>query len=123
MEKFIYLKSFTIDEKGDLKEGKDIKTPLVLIENIPNFKQNSFWINIKNLWVLVGKIPPLNLEKDDLVLLKENNKRWGMFIFLDEIDDYIILQDGKRNRKTKVSKDVLKKLKLFGKVLKVQTKV
>ena len=123
MEKFIYLKSFILDEKGDLKEYKEVKTPLLLIENIKNFKENVFWINIKDLWVLTGKIPPLNIDKGDLVLLKENNRRWGMFRFLDDLGDVIILQDAKGERKTKVKKEVLKKLNLFGKILRVQNRI
>ncbi len=123
MKKIVYLNSFLLDENGDLKEYKEIKTPLVLIEHIPDFKKNTFWLNIKTVWALVGKIPPLTLEKNDLVLFKEENKRWGMFRFLNELDDFVVLQDAKGERKTKVKREVLKQLKLFGKILRVQNRV
>ena len=123
MENIVYLKSFILEENGDLKSFKDIKTHLILIEHIPDFKENTFWLNIKNIWVLIGKIPPLKPEKNDLVLLKEENKRWGMFRFLDYDKEFVVLQDAKGERKTKVKIEVINQLKLFGKVLKVQNRV
>ena len=123
MENIVYLNSFILEEDGTLRKYKEVKTPIILIEHISDFKENTFWINIKNIWVLVGKIPPLNLDKKDLVLLKEDNGRWGMFRFLEEFNDLVILEDAKGERKTRVKKEILKKLKLFGKVIKVQNRI
>ena len=123
MEKIVYLNSFLLDENGNLKKYKEIKTPLILVEHIPDFKENTFWLNVKNIWALVGKIPPITLEKNDLVMFKEKDKKWGMFRFLNELDEFVILQDAKGERKTKVKKEVLKQLKLFGKILRVQNRV
>ncbi len=118
----IYLNAFNLSENGKLEKIKDIETPWELLEEIEDFKNNLFWLKIKDLWALIGKIPPFSPEKNDLVLSKEGNL-WGLFIYLGEEEDKIILQDGKGERKTKVDKEVIKELNFFGKILRVQRKV
>ena len=117
----VYLKAYELsDEK--IFPMEDVETPLILIEEVEDFKENTFWIKIRNLWVLIGKIPPLKMEEGDILLFKEDN-RWGLFKYLKEEGEKIILADGKGERKTKVDKGVLKSLNFFGKVLRVQEKV
>ena len=117
----VFLKSYELSE-DKIYPLEDIETPLLLVEEIEDFKENSFWIKIRNLWVLIGKIPPLKMEEGDILLFKENEK-WGLFKYLKEEDEKIWLTDGKEERKTKVDKEVLKQLNFFGKVLRVQEKV
>ncbi|NPA51950.1 MAG: hypothetical protein GXO22_03555 [Aquificae bacterium] len=119
----IFLKGFYIEEETEqLHFYEEIETPLLLVEHITSFKENVFWVKIKNLWVLIGKIPPLKIEPNDIVLFQEKGK-WGLFRYLGEEKEKVILQDGKEQRKTKVDKDVLEKLNFFGKVLRVQEKI
>ena len=119
----VFLKGYYIeDETEQLYSCEDIETPLILVEHIPDFKENTFWVKIKNLWVLIGRIPPLSMEKDDIVLFKEKEK-WGLFKYLGEQEGKVILQDGKGVRKTKIDKNIIENLDLFGKVLRVQEKV
>ncbi len=119
----VFLKGFYIDEDTEeLKFYEDIETPLILVETVEDFKENVFWVKIKNLWVLIGKIPPLSIEPDDIVLFKERG-RWGLFKYAGEKDGKVVLMDGKEQRTTKVNKDVLQQIEFFGKVLRVQEKV
>jgi len=119
----IFLKAYQITEdKGKIKPLEDIETPLILVENIENFKENCFWVNIKNLWILIAKVPPVVLTKGDFILFREKNK-WGMFKYLGEEKEEFILTDAKEKRKTKVKKDIIFSLSLFGKILRVQNKV
>jgi hypothetical protein len=118
----VYLNGFNLTEDGRLEKINDIETPLELVEETEDFKNNLFWLKIKDLWALVGKIPPFKPEEKDLILSKEGNL-WGLFIYLGQEDDKIILQDGKGERKTKVDKETIKKLNFFGKIIKVQKRV
>ncbi len=119
----VFLKGFYIEEETEqLQFYDDIETPLLLVEHIQDFKENIFWVKIKNLWVLIGKIPPLSIDPDDIVLFKEKG-RWGLFKYIGEKDGKVVLQDGKQQRKTKVDKEILQSLDFFGKVLRVQEKV
>ena len=118
----IFLQSYELIDEEHIDKLQEIETPLVLVENIENFKENVFWMKIRGLWVLVGKIPPLSVEEGDIVLFKEKGK-WGLFKFLGKEGDNIILEDAKGERKTKVPKEVLDQLELYGKVLRVQERV
>jgi hypothetical protein len=71
---------------------------------------------------LVGKIPPLTIESNDVILFKEKGK-WGLFKIIEKKDSILILTDGKGLRKTKVKEENLTELNLLGKVLRVQNKV
>jgi hypothetical protein len=71
---------------------------------------------------LVGKIPPLTIESNDVILFKEKGK-WGLFKIIEKKDNILILTDGKGLRKTKVKEENLTELNLLGKVLRVQNKV
>lgn len=118
----VFLKAFELVDEERIKPINDIETPLILVESIENFKENVFWMKIRSLWVLVGKIPPLSLEKDNIVFFKEKGK-WGLFKYVEEKDELVYLRDAKDERTTKVPKEVLNSLELFGKVLRVQEKV
>ncbi|RMD46812.1 MAG: hypothetical protein D6834_01900 [Aquificota bacterium] len=118
----IFLKAFELIEENKIDKIKDVETPLILVENVENFKENTFWMKIRNIWVLVGKIPPLTPSKEDIVFFKEDNK-WGLFKYIEEKDNIVFLRDAKDERTTKVPKEILDKLELFGKVLRVQEKV
>ncbi len=119
----VFLKGYYIEEETEqLQFYEDIETPLMLVEQIENFKENTFWVKIKNLWVLIGKIPPLPIQEGDIVLFKEKGK-WGLFKYIGEKDSKVILTDGKEQRTTKVEKEILNTLEFFGKVLRVQEKV
>ncbi len=119
----VFLKSYYIDEDTEeLKPYDDIETPLLLVETIESFKENVFWVRIKNLWVLIGRIPPLSMEVNDIVLFKEKGK-WGLFKYAGEEDNKVLLKDGKEQRTTRIDREVLESLELFGKVLRVQEKV
>lgn len=118
----VALKSFEVLEDGNIKFLEEVLTPLVLVENIENFKESTVWYKIRNLWVLVGKIPPLKIDSGDIILFKEKDK-WGLFKIVEKKDGIIILSDGKGLRKTKVKEENLSQLNLLGKVLKVQNKL
>jgi hypothetical protein len=118
----VNIKGFEVLDDGEIKYIEDILTPLILVENIQNYKENVFWYKIKNLWVLVGKIPPLTIESNDVILFKEKGK-WGLFKIIEKKDSMLILTDGKGLRKTKVKEENLTELNLLGKVLRVQNKV
>jgi hypothetical protein len=118
----VNIKGFEVLDNGKIKYLEDILTPLILAENIPNYKENVFWYKIRNLWVLVGKIPPLTIESNDVILFKEKGK-WGLFKIIEKKDSILILTDGKGLRKTKVKEENLTELNLLGKVLRVQNKV
>lgn len=120
---FVNLKSFVVDEKtADLVYKGEVQTPTILVENIENLEENVFWLNIKNLWVLIGKVPPLVVGMDDIVMFKEKGK-WGLFRFVGKSGDMVILTDGMRKKKTKVNADDFFRLNLLGKVLRVQQKL
>jgi len=118
----VFLEAYELIEENKIEKLKDVETPLILIESIDNFKENTFWMKIRNIWVLVGKITPLSPDKGDIVFFKENNK-WGLFKYLEDKDDIVFLRDAKDERTTKVPKEIIKNLELFGKVLRVQEKV
>lgn len=118
----VFLKAYEVINEDRLENLEDVETPLILVENIPDFKESTFWVKIRNLWVLIGKIPPLKPEKEDIVLFREKGQ-WGLFKYLGEEDDKVILRDGKDQRTTKVPKEVVETLELFGKVIRVQEKV
>jgi len=118
----VFLEAYELIEENKIEKLKDVETPLILVESIDNFKENTFWMKIRNIWVLVGKIPPLSPDKGDIVFFKENNK-WGLFKYLEDKDDVVFLRDAKDERTTKVPKEIIKNLELFGKVLRVQEKV
>ncbi|MBK3332265.1 hypothetical protein GWK41_04190 [Persephonella atlantica] len=118
----VFLKAYEVIDEDRLENLEDVETPLILVENIPDFKESTFWVKIRNLWVLIGKIPPLKPEKEDIVLFREKGQ-WGLFKYLGEEDDKVILRDGKDQRTTKVPKEVVETLELFGKVIRVQEKV
>ncbi|RMA92533.1 hypothetical protein [Hydrogenothermus marinus] len=118
----VFLKAYELVDENKIEKIKDIETPLLLVERVKDFKENTFWMKIRDIWVLIGKIPPLTLETDDIVFFKESGK-WGLFKYLEEKDELIILKDAKGERTTKIPKEVLSTLELFGKVLRVQEKV
>lgn len=118
----VAIKSFEVLEDGNIKFLEEVLTPLILVENIENFKENTVWYKIRNLWVLVGKIPPLKIDSKDIILFKEKGK-WGLFKIVEKKDGVIILSDGKGLRKTRVKEENLSQLNLLGKVLKVQNKL
>ncbi|ACD67333.1 hypothetical protein SYO3AOP1_1736 [Sulfurihydrogenibium sp. YO3AOP1] len=118
----VNIKGFEVLDDGEIKYLEDILTPLILVENTPNYKESVFWYKIRNLWVLVGKIPPLTIESSDVILFKEKG-RWGLFKIIEKKDSMFILTDGKGLRKTKVKEENLTELNLLGKVLRVQNKV
>jgi len=118
----VNIKGFEVLDNGEIEYLEDILTALILVENIPNYKENVFWYKIRNLWVLVGKIPPLTIESSDVILFKEKGK-WGLFKIIEKKDKILILTDGKGLRKTKVKEENLTELNLLGKVLRVQNKV
>ncbi len=121
-EGFVFIQSYTLTDKGKLKKLKEIKTPLSYIDIVENFKENTYWINLQNLWILIGKVPPLELSKDDILIFKEKNSL-GMFKFLYEDDNYIYLQDLEGKRKSKALKDYLQNIEIYGKILRVQNRV
>jgi SOS-response transcriptional repressor LexA len=118
----VYLNAFELIEEDKIEKLKDIETPLVLVENVENFKENVFWLKIRDIWVLVGKIPPLKPEEGDIVFFKEKGK-WGLFKFLKIEKEKIYLKDAKDERTTKVDKSIIEALDFYGKVLRVQEKV
>ncbi len=118
----VFLNGYELIDEQTIDRIQDIETPIILVEQIENFKENVFWLKIRGIWVLVGKIPPLPLESGDIVLFKEKGN-WGLFKFLKEENEMVFLEDAKGERKTKVPKDIIQQLELFGKVLRVQEKV
>ncbi len=118
----VSIKSFEVLEDGNIKFIEEVLTPLLLVESIEDFKENVIWYKIKNLWVLVGKIPPLRIGSEDIILFKEKGK-WGLFKIVEKKEGIIILSDGKGLRKTKIKEENLSQLNLLGKVLKVQNKL
>ena len=119
---FIFIQSYTLTQKGELKKLKEIKTPLSYIDMVENFKKNTYWINVENLWVLVGKIPPLEPKKDDILIFREKNSL-GMFKFIGEDDKYVYIQDLEGRRKSKALKEYLENIEIYGKILRVQNKI
>lgn len=119
----VSLKSFVVGEKNqELVCKGEVQTPAVLVENIDSPEENVFWVNITNLWVLIGRVPPLVVEMDDIVIFKEKGK-WGLFRFVGKEKDEVILTDGMRRKKTRVKTADFFKLNLLGKVLRVQQKL
>ncbi len=118
----IFLKGYELIDEETVDSIQDIETPLLLVEEIKNFKENTFWLKIRDIWALIGKIPPLTVERGDLVLFREKGK-WGIFRYLKEEEGFVYLEDAKGERKTKVPKEILEKLELYGKVLRVQERV
>jgi hypothetical protein len=118
----VFIPAYQLEETGKLRKIKDVETPLELVEEIENFKENLFWLKIKDLWALIGKIPPFEPSVNDLILSKDKNQ-WGLFIYLGEDGDKILLQDGKGERKSKVDKEVINQLNFYGKVIKVLKRV
>ncbi|WP_457639361.1 hypothetical protein [Persephonella sp.] len=118
----VFLKAFELIDENTMDRLSDVETPLVLVENVEDFKENVFWVKIRNLWTLIGKIPPLVPSEGDIVLFREKGQ-WGLFKYIGEEGEKVILRDGKDERTTKVPKEVVNSLELFGKVLRVQERV
>lgn len=119
----VSLKAFVVNEKnGDLIYKQDISTPFILVEDIEDYSNNVFWLNLKNLWILIGKVPPLTVELDDIVIFKEKGK-WGLFRFAGKTGNMVILTDGFRRKKTKVKDEDFFQLNLLGKVIRVQRRL
>ncbi len=118
----VFLQGYELIDENTIDRIQDIETPLILVEKFEDFKENVFWLKIRGIWALIGKIPPLKVEKGDIVLFKEKGN-WGLFRFLKEEGEHVILEDAKGERKTKVPKEILEELELYGKVLRVQEKV
>ena len=118
----VFIKAFELVEEDKMEDLKDVETPLLLVESIENFKENTFWLKIRDIWVLVGKIPPLKPAEGDIVFFKEKGK-WGLFKSLKIEDDKVYLRDAKDERTTKVDKSTVDSLDFYGKVLRVQEKV
>ncbi|SNZ08594.1 hypothetical protein SAMN06265182_1354 [Persephonella hydrogeniphila] len=118
----VFLKAYELIDENTMDNLPEVETPLMLVEQVENFKENVFWVKIRNLWTLIGKIPPLNPSKEDIVLFREKGQ-WGLFKYLGEEEGKVILRDGKDERTTKVPKEAVEALELFGKVLRVQERV
>jgi hypothetical protein len=118
----IYLKAYEILENGQLKSIDEIPTNILLVENVDNFKENTFWLKIKNLWILVGKVPPLRIEPMDIILFKEKGK-WGMFRFVEKKEKTVMLSDVKGHKKTKVKEEDFISINILGKVVRIQDRV
>lgn len=118
----VFLKAYELIDENTMDKLEDVETPLMLVEEIEDFKENVFWVKIRNLWVLIGKIPPLQPSSEDIVLFREKGQ-WGLFKYLGEEEGKVVLRDGKDERTTRVPKEIVETLELFGKVLRVQEKV
>ncbi|WP_456384127.1 hypothetical protein [Persephonella sp.] len=118
----VFLKAYELVDENTMDKLPDVETPLMLVEAVEDFKENVFWVKIRNLWTLIGKIPPLKPSENDIVLFREKGQ-WGLFKYLGEEDDRVLLRDGKDERTTRVPREVLESLELFGKVLRVQERV
>ncbi|WP_456464210.1 hypothetical protein [Persephonella sp.] len=118
----VFLKAYELIDENTMDKLPDIETPLMLVEQVENFKENVFWVKIRNLWTLIGKIPPLKPTEGDIVLFREKGQ-WGLFKYIGEEEGKVVLRDGKDERTTKVPKDVVEALELFGKVMRVQERV
>jgi len=118
----VFLKAYELIDENTMDKLPDVETPLMLVEQVENFKENVFWVKIRNLWSLVGKIPPLKPTEGDIVLFREKGQ-WGLFKYIGEEEGKVVLRDGKDERTTKVPKDVVEALELFGKVMRVQERV
>ncbi|WP_293448097.1 hypothetical protein [Persephonella sp.] len=118
----VFLKAYELIDENTMDKLPDVETPLMLVEQVENFKENVFWVKIRNLWSLIGKIPPLKPSEGDIVLFREKGQ-WGLFKYIGEEEEKVILRDGKDERTTRVPKDVVEALELFGKVMRVQEKV
>ncbi len=118
----VFLKAYELVDENTMDKLSDVETPLMLVDMVQNFKENTFWIKIRNVWTLIGKIPPLVPSEGDIVLFREKGQ-WGLFKYIGEEEGKVILRDGKDERTTKVPKDVVESLELFGKVIRVQEKV
>jgi len=118
----VFLKAYELIDENTMDKLPEVETPLILVEQIKEFKENVFWVKIRNLWTLIGKIPPLKPSSGDIVLFREKGQ-WGLFKYIGEEENVVILRDGKDERTTKVPKEAVENLELFGKVLRVQEKV
>ncbi len=118
----VFLKAYELIDENTMDKLPDVETPLMLVEQVENFKENVFWVKIRNLWSLIGKIPPLKPSEGDIVLFREKGQ-WGLFKYMGEGEGKVVLRDGKDERTTKVPKDVVEALELFGKVMRVQERV
>ncbi len=118
----VYLKAYEVLENGNLKEVEEIGTSLLVIENVENFKENTFWLKVKNLWILIGKVPPLSIAYQDIILFKEKGK-WGMFRFVEKKGDLVILSDVKGEKKTKVKEEDFTSINILGKVIRIQDRI
>ncbi|ACO03014.1 MAG TPA: hypothetical protein DEP48_00235 [Persephonella sp.] len=118
----VFLKAYELIDENTMDKLPDVETPLVLVEMVEDFKENTFWVKIRNVWTLIGKIPPLVPSEGDIVLFREKGQ-WGLFKYLGEEEDRVVLRDGRDERTTRVPKDVIESLELFGKVIRVQEKV
>jgi len=118
----VFLKAYELVDENIMDKLPDVETPLLLVEEVENFKENVFWVKIRNLWTLIGKIPPLKPSEGDIVLFREKGQ-WGLFKYVGEEEDRVVLRDGKDERTTKVPKEIVEALELFGKVIRVQEKV
>ncbi len=118
----VFLKAYELIDENTMDKLPDVETPLMLVEQVEDFKENVFWVKVRNLWSLVGKIPPLKPTEGDIVLFREKGQ-WGLFKYIGEEEGKVILRDGKDERTTKVPKDVVEALELFGKVMRVQERV
>ena len=118
----VFLKAYELIDENTMDKLPDVETPLMLVEQVENFKENVFWVKIRNLWALVGKIPPLKPSEGDIVLFREKGQ-WGLFKYIGEEKERVVLRDGKDERTTKVPKDAVESLELFGKVMRVQDRV
>ncbi|HHG74308.1 MAG TPA: hypothetical protein ENK22_04620 [Persephonella sp.] len=118
----VFLKAYELIDENTMDKLPDVETPLMLVEQVEDFKENVFWVKIRNLWSLVGKIPPLKPTEGDIVLFREKGQ-WGLFKYIGEEEGKVVLRDGKDERTTKVPKDVVEALELFGKVMRVQERV
>ncbi|WP_457622755.1 hypothetical protein [Persephonella sp.] len=118
----VFLKAYELIDENTMDKLPDVETPLMLVDMIEDFKENTFWVKIRNIWTLIGKIPPLIPSEGDIVLFREKGQ-WGLFKYLGEEEDRVVLRDGRDERTTRVPKDVIESLELFGKVIRVQEKV
>ncbi|WP_457635925.1 hypothetical protein [Persephonella sp.] len=118
----VFLKAYELIDENTMDKLPDVETPLMLVEQVENFKENVFWVKVRNLWTLIGKIPPLKPTEGDIVLFREKGQ-WGLFKYIGEEEGKVVLRDGKDERTTKVPKDVVEALELFGKVMRVQERV
>ncbi|NPA16277.1 MAG: hypothetical protein GXO05_00895, partial [Aquificae bacterium] len=53
----VFLKAYELVDENTMDKLPDVETPLMLVEAVEDFKENVFWVKIRNLWTLIGKIP------------------------------------------------------------------